>query len=430
VTIPGAEVAYGPDARLAKRHATFRPDLSFVVEQFWRPEDSIEVLLLTPDAAAGGDVRLIHNTLEALPDLRVTLWDGAPETLSGAVLAPYDVVIVGNDYPWSTAGLTPETVGDALADYMDAGGRVIDTLFAHDYDGWHLAGRYISQGYAPFTTATASKTALPYSLGMVYDPGHPIMDNVTAVTDTPATGISHQDVGIAPGAIRLADWNSGQVYVAYKDNLVGINQSWYHGANWTGDVPKLMHNAILFLAGGDAEWLSVVPAQGEIAPASSLVVSLTLDAGDSSVAALGRYHARLYLENDTPYGNPAVPVTMTVLASSVCTSVVGVEWTLVNTGTIEPGTPVNFVAEILPADAPGPYRYAIDYGDGSATVDGSAHHSPLASQYVYSRPAVYVPRIAIWNCDMTEAMAVTDTVVVSVSAVAYYTYLPILMRHD
>ena len=151
---------------------------------------------------------------------------------------------------------------------------------------------------------------------------------------------------------------------------------------------------------------------------------------DSSVVALGRYFARLYLENNTPYGNPAVPVTMTVVASPVCTRVVGVEWTLVNTGTIEPGTPVDFVAEILPADAPGPYRYAIDYGDGSAKVDGSAHHSPLASQHVYSRSSVYVPQIAIWNCDMTEAMAVTDTVVVSVSAVAYYTYLPILMRHD
>lgn len=430
VNIPGAEITYGPDARLAKRRASFRPDLSFVVEQLPRPGDSIRVLLLTPDAAAGGDVSLIQNTLEAFPDLSVTLWNSAPGALTGADLVPYDVVIVGNDYLWIASGVTPEAVGDALADYIDAGGKVIDTLFVHDYDDWQLAGRYISEGYAPFTAGTANKTALPYSLGTVYDPAHPIMDGITSITDTPAIGISHQNVGMAPRATRLADWNSGEVYVAHNDNVVGVNQVWFHGANWTGDVPKLMHNAILFLVGGDAEWLSIVPIKGEISPASSLIVSVTMDAGDSSVAALGRYYAKLYLENNTPYGNPAVPVTMTVEASAVCTRVVSVEWALVNTDTIQPGTLANFAAELTPVDAPGPYNYTIDYGDGTAGINGSANSSPLTSQYVYPHPAIYTPKIAVWNCDMTETVAVTDTLLVNVSAVAHYIYLPILIKHD
>jgi hypothetical protein len=206
-----------------------------------------------------------------------------------------------------------KSVGDALADYLDAGGRVIDTLFVHDYEGWQLEGRYITDGYAPFTSSSADLTAIPYSLGTIHQPSHAIMSGVQGIQDNPSTGISHQDVGLAPGATRIADWDDGHVFVAIAPQVVGINQLWFHGANWTGDVPKLMHNAILYLVRSDIDWLRAEPISGTIASGNEVVASVTLNAGALSVLEPGRYRALLHLENNTPYGNPAIPVSMDVV---------------------------------------------------------------------------------------------------------------------
>jgi hypothetical protein len=311
--IPGTELNYGPDARVAKRHTRFRPDVHVVVDQVWRPSGEIKVLLLTPDQASGGDISLIQTTLKAFPDLDVSLWDASQGSPTGAALAPYDVVIVGNDYLWTTAGIEPESVGNALADYIDAGGKVVDTLFAHDFRGWGLAGRYIDENYSVFGPATADLSATPYALGTIYDPAHPLLTGVTLIQDTPTVGTSHQVVPLAPAAVRLADWDSGEVYVAYNDSVVGINQVWYHGANWTGDVPTLMHNAILYSVGGDVDWLSLDPRSGEVAATGQQEVSVSLNAGVASVAKPGEYLATLGLTNDTPYGSVSISVTMTVL---------------------------------------------------------------------------------------------------------------------
>jgi len=274
---------------------------------------TIEVLLLTPDDAAGGDISLLQNTLATFPDLNVTLWTGGDPT--GAALAPYDVVIVGNDYLWTAGGMTAAGVGDALADYIDLGGKVIDTEFVQSYDQWALAGRYITDGYSCFTPATQDFDTPPYSMGTVYDLNHPIMAGVTTVVDDPTIGYAHQDVGLAPGATRLADWNDGQIFVAFNDNVVGVNQMWYHGSNWSGDMPTLMHNAIVWLAGGgakDAPWLSEVPISGTLGADSVFDVGLVFD---TMTYTVGTYTAILEVNSNDPLNATVeIPVTMTIVA--------------------------------------------------------------------------------------------------------------------
>jgi len=320
VTIPAADFRRDPNARMAKRFAAHRPEVTFLIsgrDRVWRPSGLARVLLLTPDAAAGGDITLLQNTLAAFPDLEVALWDITHGPPSGSDLAGYDLVIVGNDIRWSAVppGISPAAIGDALADYIDAGGRVIDTLFAHDHAGWQLAGRYVDGGYAPFTPSTTSITSGPYYLGMVYDATHPILAGVVAVQDHPSTGICHQDVGVARDATRLADWNDGQVLIAYNEKVVGVNQLWFHGASWSGDLPRLMHNAILYLLRGDVDWLAVDPVGGALAPDEEQAVAVFLDAGAPAATRPGQYLAKLYLRNDTPYGNPAIPITLTVVSN-------------------------------------------------------------------------------------------------------------------
>jgi hypothetical protein len=289
-----------------------RPEIQFEVPRITPASGYIDVLLLTPDDSVGGDISLISTTLQAYLDLHTVVWDGSAGDPTLGDLLPYEVVIVGNDYKWSSVGMITTTVGNSLADYLDAGGGVIDTLFVHDYYGWELAGRYIDQGYSPFTASTDDYTAVPYNLGTVYLPGHPVMQGVTSITDDPIIGLSHQDVGLAPGALRLADWNDGQVFVAVKGNVVGINQLWFHGANWSGDVPTLMHNAIRYLAFRDAGWLTTVPVSGTVPAMGTQVIQVSFNSADPSSGRSARYQANLVVDNNAPYGPYSIPVVMTV----------------------------------------------------------------------------------------------------------------------
>jgi hypothetical protein len=430
VVIPGWTQSYGPDARVAKRRTVYHPEMRFVVRQVWRPNGAVKVLLLTPDVAAGGDIRVVQKTLAAFPDLEPSLWDAAQGTPSGKDLAAYDVVIVGNDYLWSSAKMPPEAVGDALADYLDTGGKVIETLFAHDYQGWQLTGRYVAEGYAPFTVSTRNRAATLSTMGRVYDPVHPILHGVQTIRDAPTTGISHQDVQVAPGVTRLADWDDGIVFVAYGENVVGVNQMWFHGANWAGDMPALMHNAILYLAAQDVDWLAALPSSGKIEPAGQQSLAVTMDAGTASVMQPGRYRALLMLANDAAYGNPAVPVTMTVQTGTVCSDVTGVELVLLNPDDVDTMTPAAFQVRLVPDGATPPFSYNIQYGDLAPPQRGSSEQKPFPLEHTYHKGGSYTAQVAVWNCRMPEAGAPTDTVLVQVAGIEHRSYLPIVRKNQ
>ena len=104
-----------------------------------------DVLLL-----AAGDATQIQTILQAYPDLNlVDYFDARLATPSLAELLTYDTVIVISNSSFAD----PVGVGDVLADYVDAGGTVIQTVPTF-YDpggsGWGLQGRFVTDGYSPF----------------------------------------------------------------------------------------------------------------------------------------------------------------------------------------------------------------------------------------------------------------------------------------
>ncbi|MCK4832825.1 MAG: carboxypeptidase regulatory-like domain-containing protein, partial [Anaerolineales bacterium] len=221
---------------------------------------TVEVLLLTPDS----DASKLSALLAGFSDLHVTWWDAAAGAPTAGDLASYDVVIFGNNTTWSSSGMDPIDVGDALADYIDGGGKAIDTLYTHSFDRWALDGRYLSEDYGPFATAANDYDTFP-SMGTVYSPDHPIMDGVgTIVLDWLPSQYSHQDPGLAPGATRMADWEDNKIFIAYNDHVVGLNLQAFSQAAWSDacDMPELVHNSIRYLTGGaptDVPWLSEEP---------------------------------------------------------------------------------------------------------------------------------------------------------------------------
>ena len=126
-------------------------------------------------------------------------------------LLTYDAVLFS-----SLAGETDRiATGDAVADYLDAGGGVVITTPSHLLAGgaW---GRIYSSGQSPFKF-DASGHVGPDTLNPVSTPGHYLLHHVTAVS-RPARA----DTPLAAGATCPADWTAGSPRGAAQTEVGGV----------------------------------------------------------------------------------------------------------------------------------------------------------------------------------------------------------------
>ena len=269
----------------------------------------LSVLVLTPD----DDVSDLSAALDAFPDLNVTTYPKAD--LPGIVLEDltgHDLVVTSNNTQWLASGsVDPAVVGNLLADYIDQGGKVIANCFAYDYDAWALAGRFITEGYGPFTGTTTDFFG-DTSLGTIHAPDHPVMEGVTSITN----GYLWQDPSLADGATLLADWNDGSHFAAANENVVALNILPSDGngiPGWTGDLATLYHNAALWLTGSG--FVSVDTEEGTLAQGESAEVTVTISAEGLEA---GFYEALISIvSNDPVNGTVDVPVGLTVIGPAI-----------------------------------------------------------------------------------------------------------------
>ena len=323
---------------------------------------SADVLLV-----AAADVAQIQAILQAFPGLAsVDVLDVRNSTPALPELQPYDtVVLVANN-----AFADPVALGNVLADYIDAGGTIVQTVPTF-YDqwgnGWGIAGRFLEQGYSPFV-GTGDWFAWA-SLG-AYDPSHPIMEGVTDAGD-----YYRQAVELAPGAELVASWTDDE-FVAVRDQVVALNTFLSDGYAWTGDVPLIVYNSIAWLlSGGDVPWLFVEPISGTLAATSFQAVQVTFDASVPEITQPGSYAAEIRLVDDTPYSAAAVPVTMTVNPPGDWGAVAGL---VTGLGVCDAeGVPLP-AADVTISGAPpfqtnqdGEYRYWVPEGTYTVTVSAA-----------------------------------------------------------
>jgi subtilisin family serine protease len=215
----------------------------------------IDVLLL----ASGTDPTILRTGLAAFPDVnRVDYFDASSAIPTLGYLSQYDVVVVMSNNFFANASQT----GNILADYVDAGGKVIEAVASFATGGgWELAGRFVTGGYEPFVHGPAEMFA--HSLGS-FDATHLIMQGVTALTDALPAG-----VGLKPQAVWVASWNNGKPLVATQGgNVVGINIYALDDGVFTGDVVLLFHNAVVWLVGQGVGGFSLtnVPSLPAVVP--------------------------------------------------------------------------------------------------------------------------------------------------------------------
>ncbi|MGC9025467.1 MAG: PKD domain-containing protein, partial [Chloroflexia bacterium] len=313
VTIPagpatapaGTAVAAGPYAAVPERTYTVLPRLA--------PTAAPNVLLLHADDGNGEPIR---SQLLAFGDIAtVDVYDARSGTPDLSYLQNYDVVLTWSDYVYAD----PNGIGNVLADYVDAGGKVINLMFSMGTHGWQMGGRFMSEGYTAM-----NGTGILYSTSCLgtYDPSHPIMQGVTNVCDLYRLDGTY----LTPDSTAVAYWQDGRLFVAAKDNRTVVSIAGYVGVyrQWTGQMDLLVHNAIFWLlVSPDVPWLFEAPISGTVAPdGGTFPVDVTVDS--AYVNQPGRYWATLHVEsNDPVVDDYPVLVTMTVRPAANMGKVMG-----------------------------------------------------------------------------------------------------------
>lgn len=132
-------------------------------------------------------------------------------------LSGYDAVLSFTD----GSPIDPNAWGNALADFVDAGGGVVQSTFS-----WNVGpgGRWFSGGYSPFTTAGQAQ-GTPLTLGTVHNPSHPVMAGVTNFNGGQSS--YHNTGTVASGADLIADWSNARPLVAempgFAAAIIGLN---------------------------------------------------------------------------------------------------------------------------------------------------------------------------------------------------------------
>jgi len=176
----------------------------------------------------------------AYPDISAVDWfDTTDQVPTLSQLQAYDVVIQWTNSGWSYGA----ALGDVLADYVDAGGKVVVSTFDWQSGSWDLSGRFVTQQYSPLLSTGYGEGDhyAPAYLG-TYNASNPIMQGVTSAYD-----VYRDYTSLTPGATLVASWDDGENLVATKACVVAINSypgPYYQWGGYTSQMVTMYHNAV------------------------------------------------------------------------------------------------------------------------------------------------------------------------------------------
>ena len=209
----------------------------------------------------------------------VDYYDATAGTPTLGELQAYDAVVTYSGWGeyQDQSGL-----GDVFADFADGGGGVILTQLNHyDSPNYYPGGRLLDPEYMTMNKGGGNNSPV---LG-TFDPNHPIMDGVSAVS----TSYGIAGVSIYSGAIWVADWTDGlpAVVVSSNEKVVGINMYISDQSSSSGDWILLIANALNFSAGGGGPALPRIDVEAngedsnvEVFDGANVTVTIDVQARD------------------------------------------------------------------------------------------------------------------------------------------------------
>jgi len=143
-------------------------------------------------------------------------------------------------------------MGDTLADYVDAGGGVLQ-MFATQISSHNLLGRWNTGGYE-LIQPTGFQSGTNAVLATVHEPLHPVMNGVSTF-DGGTSSFRLTSTTLLPGARSIADWSDGTVLIAAGTHPRRIDINSFPMSSdaradfWVAstDGARMMANALLFV---------------------------------------------------------------------------------------------------------------------------------------------------------------------------------------
>ncbi len=168
-----------------------------------------------------------------------------------AQLQQYDAIMTWSNTTYNDAA----ALGTLFADYVDAGGGVVATVFANSTQtvGRFLTGRWQAEGYEIIPAALGTTTGSA-TLGNILMPGHPILDGVNSFNGG-TSGFRPTTTTLTTHGQKVAEWSDGKTLVAVSStfpnraDLGMYPPSSDASAGWwasTTDGARLMANALLY----------------------------------------------------------------------------------------------------------------------------------------------------------------------------------------
>jgi len=304
------------------------------------------------------------------------------------------------------------------------------------------------------TEVTLSADVAPDNAGKPYtytiDYGDGVSTTATSSDDPLTTPITHTFTATGTYEVEIAVWNCDMSAAQAVTNTaqVVVNEQGVTCTPVTGVGLSLTTSSDIYT---DTE----VTFSADVAPDNAgKPYTYTIDYGDGvsttatssddplttpithTFTATGTYEVEIAVWNCDMSAAQAVTNTAQVVVNEqgvTCTPVTGVGLSLTTSSDIYTDTEVTFSADVAPDNAGKPYTYTIDYGDGVSTTATSSD-DPLTTplNHTFTATGTYEIEIAVWNCDMSAAQAVTDTVQVAVSERAeadHEIYLPLVARN-
>ena len=177
-------------------------------------------------------------------------------------LLEYDAVLT-----WSNASFeNAVTMGDVLADYVDAGGGVVVGVFANTSTNpaRFLQGRWNSEpGYIAIPQNGGFVDGTSAGLGEILVPDHPILEGVDSFFNNAPMGQFGPfgawrvaEPGLTEGSTLVARWTTGETLIAIAPNASVVELGFHpvssavNAGYWdqTTDGGLIMANALLFAA--------------------------------------------------------------------------------------------------------------------------------------------------------------------------------------
>ena len=209
-------------------------------------------------------------------------------------LNPYDAVLVYSAQAFND----PASLGNALADFEDAGGGVVLGLYSGDTSKYPLAGRLRDELYPPWAE---SGDNFGNFLSLVEAiPQHPIVEGVKSF-DGGQDSYYQQNPTLTPGSTVVAKWSNGQPLVATRQvgggRMVGLNFFPVSGDvrnyawNSSTDGGRLMANALAWAA-APAPFLAKVMTQSNaisFLPGQDILFSVAISNATPQMTAVHLY---------------------------------------------------------------------------------------------------------------------------------------------